>query len=105
MAHRGPLREVFLGIDILLFAKQALKIISPTHMGFIIDAADEFAVAQNVTVPPNLVTPPDTGFLPLLFAFLVLDFSDTNRLIEPVIQVFPHTSRNARSWPHTNGES
>ena len=102
MAHRGLLKEVFVGISILLFAKKAPKIISPTHTGFIIDAADEIAVAQNVTVQPNLVTPPDTGLLPLLFAFLVLEFSDPNRLSEPVIQVFPRTSRNARTWPHMN---
>ena len=70
MAHRGPLREVFVGIGILLFAKQAPKYISPTHTGYIIDAADEVVVGQNATTQEQFVTPQDTGFLPSLIAFM-----------------------------------
>lgn len=84
MAHRGPLREVFLGITFLLLAKKAEKTISPTHTSFIMDAADEIAVAQNVTVQPHHVTPSDTGFLHLLFAFLLSDFSD---IVEEVLMM------------------
>ena len=71
-AHRGPLREVFVGIRILLFAKQAPKILPPTHTGFIMDAADEVVVSQNVTTQAQFVT----GFLPFLIAFLLPNFSD-----------------------------
>ena len=82
MAHRGPLREVFVGIGLLLLAKKAEKVVSPTHTGFIMDAADEIAVAQNVTMQPQTVTPSSTGVLPLFFAFFLSNFSD---IVEEVL--------------------
>ena len=70
MAHRGPLRELFISISFLLLVKKAEKTVSPTHTGYILDAADEITVAGNATVEPDLSTPPNTGLLPLLLAFL-----------------------------------